>query len=101
MHDSTVDLWTETHRETERQTDTHTQQQQLTGTTEALFANSQQHGMAVVTVAWFVEVLQFPHMLPILLYILQRQRDSKGYRVRRDHEGGPPSVSPHTTHTQH
>lgn len=42
----------------------------LTGAAEALLADSEQHGLAVVTVGWFVEVLQTPNMLPIFLYIL-------------------------------
>lgn len=42
----------------------------LTGAAEALFAHSEQHGMAVVTVGWFVEVLETPNMLPIFLHIL-------------------------------
>lgn len=45
----------------------------LTGAAQALLADSQQHSMAVVTVRWFVEVLQTPNMLPIFLYILGRQ----------------------------
>ena len=46
----------------------------LTGAAEALLADPQQHGVAVVTVGWFVEVLQTPHVLPVLLYILGRRR---------------------------
>lgn len=52
--------------------------QRLTGAAEALLANSEQHGVAVVTVGWFVEVLQTPNMLPIFLYILGG--DNKGQR---------------------
>lgn len=51
------------------------QSERLTGAAEALLANSKQHSMAVVTVGWFVEVLQTPNMLPILLYILGTKKD--------------------------
>lgn len=47
----------------------------LTGAAEALLAYSEQHGMAVVTVGWFVEVLQTPNMLPVLLYVLQGDKE--------------------------
>lgn len=42
----------------------------LTGAAEALLADSEQHGVAIVTVRWLVEVLQTPDMLPVLLDVL-------------------------------
>lgn len=57
----------------ETKRDTRTQKSErrtLTGAAEALLADSEQHGMAVVTVRWFVEVLQTPNMLPVFLHIL-------------------------------
>lgn len=43
----------------------------LTGAAEALLADPQQHGAAVVAVGRFLEVLQPPGMLPIILHVLQ------------------------------
>lgn len=43
----------------------------LTGAAQALLADSEQHGVAVVTVGWFVEVLQTPNVLPVLLHVLR------------------------------
>lgn len=49
----------------------------LTGAAEALLADSQQHGVAVVTVRWFVEVLQSPDVLPVLLHVLQTHNNRR------------------------
>lgn len=54
----------------------------LTGAAEALLADSEQHGVAVVAVGWFVEVLQTPNVLPIFLHVLGR--DNTDYRMLTD-----------------
>lgn len=46
----------------------------LTGAAEALLADPQQHGAAEVAVGRFLEVLQPPGMLPIILHVLQGRR---------------------------
>jgi len=46
----------------------------LTGAAEALLADPQQHGAAEVAVGRFLEVLQPPGVLPIVLHILQGRR---------------------------
>lgn len=57
-------------RQRETQTDSDGERERLTGAAEALLADAQQHGVAVVTEGWFVEVLQTPNMLPVLLHVL-------------------------------
>lgn len=44
----------------------------LTGAGEALLAHSDEHIQAEITVGRLIEVFQSPHMLPIILHILQR-----------------------------
>lgn len=46
----------------------------LTGAAEALLADPQQHGAAEVAVGGFLEMLQPPGMLPVILHILQGRR---------------------------
>lgn len=46
-------------------------QKWLTGAAEALLADTKQHGVAVVTVRWLVEVFQTPNMLPVFLDVLR------------------------------
>ena len=46
----------------------------LTGAAEALLADPQQHGAAEVAVGRFLEVLQPPGVLPVVLHVLQGRR---------------------------
>lgn len=45
----------------------------LTGAAESLLPESNQHVETQVTVGRLVEVLQSPHMLPVVFYILQKR----------------------------
>lgn len=56
----------------------------LTGAAEALLANPEQHGVAVVAVRRLVEVLQTPHVLPVLLDVLGRRNKTYMTRDRLD-----------------
>lgn len=50
---------------------------ELTGTTQALLSQSNQHIQTQVAICRFTKVLQSPHMLPIILYILQDKENEK------------------------
>lgn len=50
---------------------------ELTGTAQALLSQSNQHIQTQVTICRFTKVLQSPHMLPIILHILQDRESEK------------------------
>lgn len=43
----------------------------LTGAAETLLSQANQHVQTQVTVGWLVEVLQSPHVLPVIFHILR------------------------------